>query len=1381
MRKAWLGGVAMWFGLLMCGAARAADPVPPALQDWRDWVLQGHETRACPVRDGEEVAPDCRWPGRLALEIDAQGARFSQLWTLDVAQRVPLPGDAQVRPIEVQVDGRDAPVVLVDGVPMLALEAGRWRVDGRFEWARRPPTLALPADIALLSLRLDGNEVARPERNEDDALVLGAVGTDESDDLQIEVQRLLADGAPQLLLTRVVLSVSGTPREQVLPVLLPDGFAPVALESQIPARIEPDGRLRTQLRSGRWLLTLVARALAPREEFALPPDGGLWPAQEIWQFRADPGFRVAQLTGLPGVDPTQVQLADWNAGIQTGGAWQQVLADGRQHPAYLFTRDDTAKLEISLRGLPAQRPPRLQLQRELWLDFDGDAFTAIDRIGGELEGAARLDLQEPWQMQRAQSGAQGLLVTRGPQPGTSGVELRGASLQLEVDARVARDGIARASGWTQPFDGASFVLHLPPGYRLLAATGADHAGGSWWSAWSLADLFLLALTALLAWRLGGAPFCALAALWGVLAWHEPDAPRWSVFLLLLFALAARHLVAGWPGRLVRGARNLAALAVVLFGLGFAATGLRLALYPQLEQYSVTRPGEYQGYGSGMDRSAVEVMAVMEEPMPASSPVPQAEQNLAVQDAAQGMVQRQEAPRMKKADLFNYPADAIVQTGGARPNWQWHRHQIGWNGPLLPDDEFGLLLSPPPLTRLWRLAAVLLLGALAWQLGRRWRLPASAPPARSAAVLPALLLAAAGFGATDARAQATPHNERLDELRAHLLLRDEPCRPQCGALGALTVVADPARLTLALQAQAQAEVVWPLPRPDASLTLVAVRIDGAEASALRDAEGSWVRLERGVHRVELDYAPDGGRWRIAFPHPPAAVELRAPGFEAIGLDRGKLVGDTLELIAPRAAPAAGAGDAPTATTVEEAIPPFVRVERYLSLDQFWEVAVVVRRVAPARGGINLAIPLLAGEQPYQNAPPIRDGRAIVSLPAGTDVLQWRSRLVPAAEFALLAGDGRAYAEEWHVAVAPLLHVEASGLPESSGDGTQRRFLPLPGETLTLAVTRPEAVEGARIALENVALSITPGQRARNARLTFELRATQPGQHRIALPPGAELLAFNIGGEPLPRVLEDGALLLPVRPGVQQVAVEWREPVAMGARVASPALDLDASASNLRLSLGLPDDRWLLLTRGPQVGPAVLLWGELAVMLLAAWLLARFGGTPLRLHHWLLLGLGFSTLSWVAAAIVAGWLLALGWRARHPELVERRVFPWLQLALFGLAGVALIALLVAIPYGLLGRPDMHVAGNGSTATSLQWFADRSQDGALPVVQAFSVPLWVYKLAILAWSIWLANALIGWLRWGWTSLGNGGWWRPIWRRRTPAAVTPAASEPAPPPPAA
>jgi hypothetical protein len=88
------------------------------------------------------------------------------------------------------------------------------------------------------------------------------------------------------------------------------------------------------------------------------------------------------------------------------------------------------------------------------------------------------------------------------------------------------------------------------------------------------------------------------------------------------------------------------------------------------------------------------------------------------------------------------------------------------------------------------------------------------------------------------------------------------------------------------------------------------------------------------------------------------------------------------------------------------------------------------------------------------------------------------------------------------------------------------------------------------------------------------------------------------------------------------------------------------------------------------------------------------------------------------------------------------------------------------GLISNLDMQVAGNDSTASNLRWFADLSA-GVLPQASAVSVPSWVYKLLMLAWAMWLAFALLRWLRYAWTALNADGLWRQFPQRPQPVVT--------------
>jgi hypothetical protein len=256
-------------------------------------------------------------------------------------------------------------------------------------------------------------------------------------------------------------------------------------------------------------------------------------------------------------------------------------------------------------------------------------------------------------------------------------------------------------------------------------------------------------------------------------------------------------------------------------------------------------------------------------------------------------------------------------------------------------------------------------------------------------------------------------------------------------------------------------------------------------------------------------------------------------------------------------------------------------------------------------------------------------------------------------------------------------------------------------------------------------------------------------------------------------EGRTVTLPLHPGTQQAALVWREPVPIAMRLVTPTVDVGAPSVNAGITVEMPEDRWTLFLGGPTLGPAVLFWSFLAVVALVAVGLGQVRLTPLRLRQWFLLGVGMTQAPVVASALVVGWLLALGWRRARGAALANLPFRLVQIALVLVTAAALASLFLAIQQGLLGLPEMQIRGNGSDASHLLWYQDRSE-AALPTAWVLSVPLWVYRAAMLAWALWIANALLGWLRWGWASFSEGGAWRassPRPRRQAPATPPPPA----------
>jgi hypothetical protein len=520
---------------------------------------------------------------------------------------------------------------------------------------------------------------------------------------------------------------------------------------------------------------------------------------------------------------------------------------------------------------------------------------------------------------------------------------------------------------------------------------------------------------------------------------------------------------------------------------------------------------------------------------------------------------------------------------------------------------------------------------------------------------------------------------------------------------------------------------------------------------------WIHVMPGRHALTLSGpVPDVDSLEIPFPTPPRVVTAESEAWLVAGIRDRHLLSGSLQLTRLQAA------DGSDAVRWESSrFPAFARVTRQVAMDLDWTVSTQVVRVAPLEGALTLEVPLLDGESIVSGGFEVRDGRVLVSMQPNETVVSWSSTLPLESPLTLQAPAADAWSETWRVAVGSIWHVTFDGVPESnrdrSGDAIRvAAFDPRAGETLVIAATRPAASEGNTLAFDAVRLDVVYGNRSSDTTMTLDYRSTRGAQQVIRLPDGAEVTAVTVDGREQSLRPENGELTVPIRPGEHTLGIAWRSPGDPGLRAATPVVDLGAPAGNIELQMSLPRDRWLLATRGPQLGPAVLYWTELAVLLLAALILGRIGLAPLRTWQWVVLGLGFSTFSWGALALVVIWLFACGARERFGVAgLNWWQFNVAQLVIAATTVLALLAILSALPQGLLGTPNMHVTGNDSFAGQLAWFADRSL-GEIPQAMAFTVPLWIYKGVILAWALWLSFALVRWMPWVWQCFSRDGFWR-------------------------
>ena len=1360
-RKFWLPSLVLLLGLYATVIRAASIPpevltqIPASLQPWMEWVLSDAPDRRCPVYYNQTDRYRCVWLSALNLNLNAQGGEFSQKAYNDIDNWLTLPGKRGYWPQEVRLDGQTVPVLERDGRPALKAYPGEHQLTGRFYWSALPDAIDIPPDNALLDLQLNGQSVPVSQFEDGGVLRLRQQSTTpaQQDTLDLQVFRLLTDGIPFMVETRLELRVSGQAREELIGPVLPPNFLPLVLDSPVPARLEADGRLRLQLRPGNWALTLHARHQGPLNALTLPDIPAPWPQQEIWSFQAQNTLRQVAVEGAPALDPTQTKLPE---------SW-------RQWPAWLLQAGETLRFQLRQRGESEPAPAQLNLKRTLWLDFAGKGYTVRDQLSGSLD-TTRLEATPILQLGRVEINGEDQFITQSPDQKAVGVELRQLNnLQLMADSRLEPTDIERlpAVGWSIAPRSIDATLNLPPGWRLLAADGPDRTSNAWLYTWNLRDLFIVLVIAFGFAKLWGWPWGVGALIGMTLNYHEPNAPLY-VWLNVLVAIALpRVLPQGRVRTLARIYRGLALLALLAIGAVFAVQQVRSALYPQLEPFTLSVTPAL----SGLDNAPLSETASVANRL---------QQSLRGEGSSTSNKKLQWLQQ-------SYNANIKVQTGPGVPDWRWQQQAtLRWSGPVATNEQLRLWLLPPWGTRaliLIGLVLLLAMGARAWIAGRRDEPPAASPSpdqdlpkepapasdvgtvtAVSTASIVLVVLAAFTLAIVALPAQAQEQNypspQLLKQLRERLT--QPPDCQRCGDLAAMALTLDGSDLRLRLSLQAQTETAVPLPLPPEGLIVRAIALDGQPATLFRDAKRLlWLRLPSGLHTATViaTVPPEVSTLQLPLPLPPGRLELNTNGWKTEGYVEGR-IDPQLQLTRPRQ-------DA--AVPLQPGImPPFARVMRDIVLDVDWQVITHVQRLSQADQAAVLEIPLLPGEHVITPEIRTQDDRVLLNLPSGQTEAQWTATLDRSDRLVLQATGREDLVEIWQLHANPLWHVQSAGIPlvqrvDVDGQWTPE-WRPWPGEQLTLDIDRPEGAPGDTVTIDRSALRLNPGHRLSEASLDLNIRASRGGDHVLTLPPGATLTEAQINDTVQPLRQQGQQVILPLVPGTQRVVLNWRQEQNFSTRYTTPVVNLGSPSVNSNLNLNLPRDRWLLWASGPVMGPAVLFWGVLVVILIGAIVLGRYSGTPLRAHHWFLLGVGLSQSHIATILLVAGWLWLLG---RRKTLAQREIgafrFDVLQLALVVLTVAALVALFSAIERGLLGSPEMQIAGNGSSAWHLNWYQDRLT-GPLPIASVVSIPLLWYRGLMLVWALWLAFALLKWLVWGWQCFSTGG----LWRRLLPSQGT-------------
>ncbi|MEM9445857.1 MAG: hypothetical protein AAGA18_10960 [Verrucomicrobiota bacterium] len=1334
--------VLLWLGLMSCGWAQESRELPKVLEEWKDWALWESDHLNCPSPYYNKEKYMCLWPSELKLDVEQSQGNFSfdvkvydQTW-------VALPGDNKMWPKAVRANGKSLPVVLHSGKPSIELKTGSYKVAGAFQWEEMPQRILIPKEVGILALSLHGKKVDIPNWDNSGYVWLKRNRSEakDRDFLALKIYRLLQDGIPMWLDTEIELSVAGKSREEELGWFLPRGWKLSSIDAPIPVAIDDDGKMKAQVRAGKWFIRCRAFRTddLKGDEFAFDEQVKPMAKDELVAFAAKPSFRMIEILGVDSIDVSQTTFPE---------KWAS-------YPVYFWDTKKPFKIDERMRGMGNRIPEGLKVSRNLWLADNGQGFVYQDQINGKMQEIWRLDVQDGVKLGSVKVDGKGQLITRNPKTNKEGVELRKRDLNVSAVGEIGGRNELSAVGWLTDVEKLDVTMHLPPGWRLVALFGAEKVEGDWLTAWSLLDVFLLLIFSFVVFKMYGVlPGIIAFAAMGV-SWHEVNFPNMS-WLVLLMPLALLRVIK--KGKLLLVVKvwkygALALLAVLL--IPFVYKQVQSAIYPQLEEKGVNN----QIFNTvARSLSAVPSSEALQSEFMLEEAVDRSDRE------GYGMNLLNKSQPLKKGTWkgkqkvnLQYDAQARIQTGPAVPQWTWRTVTCRWNGPVSAEETIRPILLSLEGQRALTLARLVLIGWLLLlllqirQLGKVPILGVRKSGLRTWVAIGAFFLS----GLHDLKSEI-PDEQTLEKLRTRLTEKSDAF-PNAADIAKVDLQLVGVELLMKMEVHVAAESAFPLPGRLPIWSPVEITVNNAGAPALRrEDQYLWIVLDKGVHQIEVrGLLPNVSEWEWTFRLKPRFVTVEASGWTVTGIkDNG--VPEQQVFFVRQQLDSSGSQDA---SYDKKDFNPLVALNRSFELGLVWQVQNQITKLSSIDKAISIKIPLLPGEKVMTSGVEVKEGMVEVLMRANQKTFTWKSELERMSKINLAAEETDLWVEKWTLVTSPVWNVTLSGI-KPVFQKNQKDLLPVwspwPGEEVEFQISRPEAVSGETTTVSSVNHEIRLGSRHKRSILSMSLQCSLGSDFVMQLPEQAEITSLKHKGVEIPVRTEGKNLIIPVHPGEQMLNIEWKEAEDIGIVSAAEEVKLPVPCANIHTSIKLPLDRWVLWAKGPLQGPAIRFWAVLIGALFIAWLLMRFKALPIKSWEWVPLLFGLTQVHVISSVVLIGWLFAFEWRGREGyQKLKGGSFNVVQV-LLGLSTVMVVGILLAVVYnGLLGNPEMYISGNGSSKSWMKWYQAQS-DALLPTPSVVSVSIWWYRFLMLAWALWVASLTGKWMKWAWTQFNDGQIW--------------------------
>ncbi|CAA6818112.1 MAG: Unknown protein [uncultured Sulfurovum sp.] len=1306
--------------------------LPKTLQDWTAWILDNEKEKDCPI-DFSTNEHICTYPTQIAVHVHEHGLTFNMMVAVfKNQQKIELPHAYQNWVKEVHIDGEKR-AVLGSSKAMVFLDEGEHKIEGTIVWKEAPKYLQLSSNMALITLYKEGKKITTPKVDAQSRLWLSdnEEESNKKGTLSVSIYRKLMDGHPMKMQTNLHFRVSGKMRSVLLDGIVLEGFYPSRVLGNLDAKINKDKKLEVQVKAGEWVLNIDSFSPTNLLELRVPKHSFKYANQETLSLQTDASYRSIEILNAQSIDPSQSNLPK---------AWKNLAL-------YLLEEEKSLTIKELYKSVKQQEQNDFVLKREVWLDYDGKGYSFKDNIQANISKVKRLESSGVFDLGSVSINTKPMLINTLNSSEKKGVELREKNMDIEASSRYENNrALLPVNGWSEAFDKVSLYLNLPPGWRVFASFGSDsQSAKSWVKSWNLMDIFLVLLLSIAIYQLFGLKWAIPATFFLLILWHEASAP--TIIWLWILALVAliRVLGEGKMKKVLQVVFALSSIVVILNVLQFSVYKVRTTLYPQLEKvpYVSTYASEKD---NAQSRGRISKEVYQQESM----------DQMVVQSSNYAKTKKMMIPKKKQILLQNkIDPNAIVQTGEGTPTWNWSHHSFFWQSTVGLEDKLEIWFITPTMTKVLNILNVVGMLFLLWMFlqaflkssfqGLKEKLSKS-QGLKAMFFLPFLLLGTA----EELKANEIPSTELLQQLKEKLLEKPT-CLPHCASIEQMEVLVEEETLFININISAGLDVAVPILGNRNIWLPEDVSVNDSDKSYLQlDKEGGlWVMLRKGIHKVSLRGSIKGlNQIMLMSKLPIHNLDLKESALWKLNSDDKSYI----ELVN------VDKKSSESREKTKSSLEPMVEVTRTFYFGLRWYVETQVRLLNKIDKPYTLNYALLENESVLNKEIEVNGKEAILQLHNNHPAYQWRSSLPISLALLLKASAQNSVMEEWKMDISSMWNMHHEGVESEKqvahSNQLMPTFRPWKNETLNLTLEAIKAVKGKSLTIESSDLSIVQSQRYRDLTLKLRVQSSRAQQHTIVLENVKELSSVKIDEQDHYLKIKNAELSIPLKGKAQTVVIKWKEESGTQSIYNFSKINLNKDSVNSNVKLHLPQNRWVLWTNGPLLGPAVLLWGVLLSVLIFALILGRVSNSPLKVSDWLLLGVGVSTSSVMIMIPIVAWIFLLRYKEQKKEALQGGMRNFIQVLIGLFTVVALATLVGAVSVGLLGNPDMMIEGNNSYGLNLNWYSDRiGETLAQPMV--VSVSMWYYRALMLLWAIWISFSLINWLKWAWKVFSAGDMW--------------------------